>query len=46
MKPERMKRICLLLCTALAMSSCATIFCGSKTRVTFESPIEPAESAR
>ncbi len=40
MKPERMKRICLLLCTALAMSSCATIFCGSKTRVTFESAID------
>lgn len=40
MKPERMKRICLLLCTALAMSSCATIFCGSKIRVTFESDID------
>lgn len=35
-----MKRIALLLCIALASSSCATIFCGSKTQVTFESDIQ------
>ncbi len=35
-----MKRIIILLCIALASNSCATIFCGSKARVTFESDIQ------
>ena len=34
-----MKRIGILFGLALTMSSCATIFCGSKARVTFESDI-------
>lgn len=36
---QTMKRISLLLGIALASSSCATVFCGSKARVTFESNI-------
>ena len=34
-----MKRIGILFGLALTMCSCATIFCGSKARVTFESDI-------
>ena len=34
-----MKRIGILFGLALTMSSCATIFCGTKARVTFESDI-------
>lgn len=36
---QTMKRISILLCIALASSSCATVFCGSKAKVTFESDI-------
>ena len=35
-----MKRICIILLIAVSMTSCATIFCGSKTRVTFNSDIQ------
>lgn len=34
-----MKRIGFILFAAISMSSCATIFCGSKTKVTFNSDI-------
>ena len=34
-----MKRILLFLCSSCLLSSCATVFCGSKARVTFESDI-------
>lgn len=34
-----MKRIGIFLCTSLLMSSCASIFCGSKAKVTFDSNI-------
>ncbi|MFR7602759.1 MAG: hypothetical protein ACLUYV_02580 [Alistipes shahii] len=34
-----MKRIGILLCSSILMSSCATIFCGSKAKVTFDSDI-------
>ena len=34
-----MKRIGILLCTSILTSSCATIFCGSKAKVTFDSDI-------
>lgn len=34
-----MRRIAFLICSSMLMSSCATIFCGSKARVTFESDI-------
>lgn len=34
-----MKRIGILLCIAFTMSSCATVFCGSKAKVTFESNV-------
>lgn len=40
---QQMKRIIFILCTSFLMSSCATIFCGSKAKVTFDSDIrEPA----
>lgn len=35
-----MKRIGILLCIALLTSSCATIFCGSKAKVTFDSNVQ------
>lgn len=38
-----MKRIGILLCSSILMSSCASIFCGSKARVVFDS--EVAEKA-
>lgn len=34
-----MKRIGIFLCSSLLMSSCASIFCGSKAKVTFDSDI-------
>lgn len=34
-----MKHIALFLCISLLMSSCATIFCGSKAKITFDSNI-------
>lgn len=34
-----MKHISIILLIAFSMTSCATIFCGSKTRVTFNSDI-------
>lgn len=34
-----MKRI-FIACSALAFSSCATIFCGTKAQITFQSDIE------
>lgn len=34
-----MKRIGMLLCIAFTMSSCATVFCGSKAKVTFDSNV-------
>lgn len=36
--------LALSLCAALALTSCSTIFCGSKKKITFESNI-PVESA-
>ena len=36
-------KIFLLTVCALSMSSCGTIFCGSKTRVTFTSNVEKAD---
>lgn len=36
---SQMKRNFILLCTACMLTSCATVFCGSKARVTFESDI-------
>ncbi|MCM1300586.1 MAG: hypothetical protein NC250_02085 [Alistipes senegalensis] len=35
-----MKRISIILLIAVSMTSCATIFCGSKTKVTFNSDIQ------
>lgn len=35
-----MKKLVILLLCAVTMSSCATIFCGSKKRVTFDSNIK------
>lgn len=35
-----MKRIGIILIIAISMTSCATIFCGSKTKVTFNSDIQ------
>ncbi len=35
-----MKRIAILLCAALSISSCATVFCGSKAQVTFDGKID------
>lgn len=35
-----MKRIAFILFIACSMTSCATIFCGSKTKVTFNSDIQ------
>lgn len=35
-----MKRIAIVFCAALLMSSCATVFCGSKAKVTFDSDIK------
>lgn len=35
----KMKRIAFFLCSSFLLSSCATVFCGSKARVTFESDI-------
>lgn len=35
-----MKRIGIILLIAFSMTSCATIFCGSKTQVTFNSNIQ------
>ncbi len=35
-----MKRIGFILFIACSMTSCATIFCGSKTKVTFNSDIQ------
>ncbi len=35
-----MKRIEIILFIAFSMTSCATIFCGSKTKVTFNSDIQ------
>lgn len=34
-----MKRIGILLCSSFLMTSCATVFCGSKAKVTFDSDI-------
>lgn len=34
-----MKRIGILLCSSFLMTSCATVFCGSKAKVTFDSNI-------
>lgn len=34
-----MKKLILFCALSLLMTSCATVFCGSKTRVTFESDI-------
>jgi len=34
-----MKQLCIILCTALLTSSCASIFCGSKSKVTFDGEI-------
>lgn len=34
-----MKHIALFLCISLTMCSCATIFCGSKAKITFDSNI-------
>ena len=36
---KSMKQFITLICAGLLMSSCATIFCGSKTKVTFDGEI-------
>ena len=39
-----MKRIGILLCSSFLMTSCATVFCGSKANVTFDSDIAEKET--
>ena len=36
---KSMKQFITLICAGLLMNSCATIFCGSKTKVTFDGEI-------